>query len=131
MSADEFWRDDPQLFVSYRTFYINKKQQEMEEMDYKCWLEGSYIHKGNGSLVSSLMQLLSNMFSNNKNTKEIPNYPDKPYLQIEKEKKIQQDIDKKQQEKEKKYEQFQKSLVYQGTLKQRYLESIKNKSKLQ
>ena len=30
MSAEEFWKDDPQLFVSYRTSFINKKKREME-----------------------------------------------------------------------------------------------------
>ena len=69
MSAEEFWRDDPQLFVSYRTFYINKKRQEMEELDYKCWLQGSYIHRSIVKMVGDLMQLLSNMFSKNKNRK--------------------------------------------------------------
>lgn len=46
MSAEEFWKDDPQLFVSYRTSFINKKKREMEENDYKCWLQGLYIHDG-------------------------------------------------------------------------------------
>jgi hypothetical protein len=101
----------------------------MEELDYKCWLQGNYIHKANGNLVSSLMQMLSNMFSKNKNTKEIPNYPEKPYLQLEKEKKEQLDEEKKQKEKQKKYENFQNSLVYFGTMKQRYLDSLKNKDK--
>ena len=35
MSADEFWKDDPQLFVSYRTSFINKKKREREEMEKK------------------------------------------------------------------------------------------------
>ena len=37
MSAEEFWKDDPQLFVSYRTSFINKKKREKDEIDYKCW----------------------------------------------------------------------------------------------
>ena len=61
MSAEEFWKDDPQLFVSYRTSFINKKQRELEELDYKCWLQGLYIHDGNGKLFSSLKQLISNI----------------------------------------------------------------------
>ncbi len=130
MSAEEFWRDDPQLFVSYRTFYINKKQHDMEEIDYKCWLQGNYIHRGNGTLVGSLMKLLNNMFSKHKDTKELPNYPDKPFLQIEKEKREKSEKERQAQLKKERYDRFQKTLMYQGSLKRRYLESIKNKDKL-
>ena len=43
MSADEFWKDDPQLFVSYRTSFINNKQREMEEHDISVGYKG-YIY---------------------------------------------------------------------------------------
>ena len=90
MSAEEFWKDDPQLFVSYRTSFINKKKREAEEEDYKCWLQGLYIHDGNGKLVSSLKQLLINMFSSNKDRTKIDQYPMKPYHLIEKEKQLEE-----------------------------------------
>ena len=63
MSADEFWKDDPQLFVSYRTSFINKKKREMEETDYKSWLLGLYIHDGNSKLHYSLIQYIGNLVS--------------------------------------------------------------------
>ena len=130
MSADEFWRDDPQLFVSYRTFYINKKKQEMEELDYKCWLQGNYIHRGNGTLVGTLIKVLGNMFSKHKDNKELPEYPAKPFLQIEKEQKEKDEKQSKEELKKQKYEQYENTLAYQGSLKRRYLESIKNKNKI-
>lgn len=44
MSSTEFWEDDPQLYWSYRTFYL--KQREVEEFDrkYNSWLLGSINH---------------------------------------------------------------------------------------
>lgn len=123
MSADEFWKDDPQLFVSYRTSFINKKKREMEELDYKCWLQGLYIHDGNGKLNRSLKQLIGNMFSSKKDNSTIDTYPTKPYMEIEKDKKIEAEKINKQKE----YENYQSSLVYFGSLKQRYLEQMKKK----
>lgn len=131
MSADEFWKDDPQLFVSYRTSFINKKKREVEETDYKCWLQGLYIHNGNGLLFSSLKQFLGNTISSilskngKKDTSKIDTYPNKPYMELEKDKKKQM----LKEQKNDKYKEFENSLVYFGTLKQRYLEKIKNKSK--
>lgn len=125
MSADEFWKDDPQLFVSYRTSFINKKKREMEDYDYKCWLQGLYIHDGNGKLFASLKQLIGNMFSSKKDTTKIDKYPIKPYLELEKEKEKEQ---KKQIDlKKDKYKEFEKSLVYFGSMKQRYLENLSKK----
>ena len=90
MSAEEFWKDDPQLFVSYRTSFINKKKREMEESDYKSWLLGLYIHDGNGKLLASLKQFIGNILASisgkPKDTKEIPTYTKKPYMELEKEK---------------------------------------------
>ena len=131
MSAEEFWKDDPQLFVSYRTSFINKKQREREEEDYKCWLQGLYIHDGNGKLFLSFKQYLHNiiagMFKGNKNNKKVETYPIRPYLELEKEK-IQK---QKETEKNKalKYKNYEKSLIYYGTMKQRYLENIKKRAK--
>ena len=121
MSADEFWKDDPQLFVSYRTSFLNKKQREMEEEDYKSWLRGLYVHNGNGLLFNSLKQFISQIVSGKKDNTKINTYPTKPYFEIEREKQQK----KEQDEKKKKYEEFENDLVYFGTLKQQYLDKIK------
>ena len=125
MSAEEFWKDDPQLFVSYRTSFINKKQREMQELDYKCWLQGLYIHDGNGKLFTSLKQFIGNMvagmFKGNKDNTRIDTYPTKPYMELMNEEK------NKKQSKEQKYKDFENSLIYFGTLKQQYLEKLKKK----
>ena len=127
MSAEEFWKDDPQLFVSYRTSFINKKKREMEEFDYKCWLQGLYIHDGNGKLLSSLKQFIGNMVSKRKDTKKIPTYPIKPYIELEKEERKKQIEEKKKKEKNDNYDNYQSSLIYFGTMKQRYLEKLQKK----
>ena len=125
MSSDEFWRGDPQLFVSYRTSFINKKKREMEELDYKCWLQGLYIHDGNGKIIKSLKQLISNIVASlckgKKDTEKIETYPKKPYGELAKEEKVKQ-IDND-------YNHFQNSLIFQGSIKQIYLEKLKRKSK--
>jgi len=127
MSAEEFWKDDPQLFVSYRTSFLNKKTREMEEEDYKSWLRGLYIHDGNGKLLLSLKQFLTNiiakMFKGQKDNNKIPTYPKKPYTELEKEKESK----KKELEKQERYKNFENSLVYYGTLKQQYLDKLKKK----
>ena len=127
MSAEQFWKDDPQLFVSYRTSFINKKKREMEEMDYKCWLQGLYIHDGNGKLFSSLKQFIGNtvasMFKGKKDNKQIESYPKKPYMELEKERRKEEILKKKKQN----YQDFHNSLIYFGTMKQRYLDNLKKK----
>ncbi len=127
MSAEEFWKDDPQLFVAYRTSFINKKNREMEELDYKCWLQGLYIHDGNGKLFSSLKQFIGNiiasMFKGKKDNKQIDTYPVKPYMELAKEQK-KEEIEKKKKEN---YQEYQKSMIYFGTVKQRFLENLKKK----
>ena len=125
MNADEFWKDDPQLFVSYRTSFINKKKRQMEEEDYNCWLQGLYIHQGNGLVISSLKQFLGNMFSKNKDRTDLGNYPEKPYMELEKD----QHMKKKEKERETKYQDYQNSLVYFGTLKQQYISKMEKQSK--
>ena len=115
MSADEFWKDDPQLFVSYRTSFINKKKREMEEEDYKSWLRGLYIYDGNSKLNAELRLQLGNMFAKVPVKKEIGTYTPKPYSELEKEK-------NKPMDRNKNYQNYQDSLVYFGSLKQIYLE---------
>jgi len=127
MSAEEFWKDDPQLFVSYRTSFINKKKREKDEIDYKCWLQGMYIHDGNGKLYSSLRQFIHNIlasFSNqSKDNTKIDTYPKKPYLELDREKKAQE----KEEKKNDSYKKYEESLVYYGTLKQQYLDRLQKK----
>ena len=127
MSAEEFWKDDPQLFVSYRTSFLNKKKREMEENDYISWLQGLYVHDGNGKLAVSLKQFLQNIVASlvkgKKDDSKIGTYPKKPYLELEKEEKIQ----KEKENRNIKYKEYENSLVYFGTLKQQYLDKIKKK----
>ena len=126
MTSEEFWRDDPQLFVSYRTSFINKKKREMQEMDYKCWLQGVYVHDGNSRLFRGLTiyidNLLAGIFKTSKNNSDIGTYPTKPYSEIERE-----TNKKKENERVKKYQEFQETLIYCGTLKKQYLEKLKAK----
>ena len=123
MSSEEFWRDDPQLFVSYRTSFINKKKREMEEMDYNCWLQGLYIHKGNIIVEEVLRNTLVNMFSDKKIELNLDTYPTKPFSESEK-------VENQQTTKvNDKYENFQNSLCYFGSMKSRYLERIQSEVK--
>lgn len=128
MSAEEFWKDDPQLFVSYRTSFFNKKKREMEELDYKCWLNGLYNYDGNSKLMASLKQLISNIVSSfakggKKDTTNFGLYPKKPYSELEKDKKNQK------QEENNKHKDYYNSLMYFGSIKQIYLDKMLNKNK--
>ena len=131
MSAEEFWKDDPQLFYSYRISFIKRKEREMEEEDYKSWLRGLYIHDGNGKLFAALKQFITNtlasMFKGQKDKTKIETYPIKPYFELRKE---QEEKEKMQEiEKKKKYKNFESSLIYYGTMKQRYLENLGKQKK--
>ena len=121
MSAEEFWKDDPQLFVSYRTSFVNKKKKEIQEMDYKSWLNGLYVHDGNSKLLSALKQFITNILSKTKDRNKIDSYPKKPLLELEKEKKQEQSIKKLH------HKDFENNLSYIATMKQRYLKNLKNK----
>ena len=127
MSAEQFWKDDPQLFVSYRTSFINIKKRQLEELDYKCWLQGLYIHDGNGRLFSSLKQFIGNIVASftksKKDNTPIDTYPKKPYMELEKDKKEEEKLKKKKEN----YQNFHNSLIYFGTMKQRYLDKLKKK----
>ena len=123
MSAEEFWKDDPQLFVSYRTSFINKKKRELEEVDYKCWLQGLYTHDGNGRLTRSFKQFIYNIISKNKDTEKIETYPTRPYSELNKE----EEKNKENELKKQKYKDFENSLIYYGTLKQQYKDKLLQK----
>lgn len=120
MSADEFWKDDPQLFVSYRTSFVNKQKRKMEEMDYECWLQGLYVYDGNSKLNAMLRQQISNIFAKQPNTDKIDTYTKKPYMELEKE-------SEKKKEIKSDYKNYQSSLIYYGSIKQIYLDKMLNK----
>ena len=120
MSADEFWKDDPQLFVSYRTSFVNKQKRRSEEMDYECWLQGLYVYDGNSKLTASLRQAISNIMAKQPNHDKIDTYTKKPYSEIEKEKKLNK-------EEKRDYKNYQSSLIYYGSLKQIYLDKMLKK----
>ncbi len=69
MSDKEFWEDDPQLYWSYRIFYLKKMEEEkkiqVEVSKYNSWLNGytNYI---------ATSVALNNAFS--KQAKEYPTY---------------------------------------------------------
>ena len=88
MSSKEFWEDDPQLYWSYRTFYLKKLQAETDMMNYKGWSYGSY----NFLAVS---MALNNAFSKNK--LEYPKQPfgkEKKQPKTELQKKMEKELDK-------------------------------------
>ena len=125
MSADEFWKDDPQLFVSYRTSFINKKKREAEELDYKCWLQGLYVYDGIRKIISSLKQFIGNIVASfskgaSKDNRPIDTYPKKPFTEIEKE-------EKEKEIKKLNYKQHEEALLYYGTLKQQYIKKMQAK----
>jgi len=130
MTSEEFWKDDPQLFVSYRTSFINKQKRLSEERDYLCWLQGLYIYDGNTKLFSSLKQFIHNIvasiFKGGKDNSKIESYPMKPYTVMYEEKENEKKLENKKQENSQKQKDFE-NLVYFGTLKQRYLNELKNK----
>lgn len=124
MSAEEFWKDDPQLFFAYRTSFINKKKREVEENDYKSWLQGLYIYDGNSRLLASLKQFIGNMVSKHRDNKKIDSYPSKPYIEKQKEEAKTNKEKQKQIERKEQFKNYHNSLIYFGTMKQRYFEKI-------
>lgn len=122
MTSEEFWKDDPQLFVAYRTSFINKKKREMEELDYKCWYQGLYIHNSSNSLISRLIQFLHNMFSKVPDKGKIEGYPVKPYMELEKDEKNKNQINKEN------YKKQNETLICQASMKQAYIDRIKRQN---
>ena len=131
MSAEEFWKDDPQLFVSYRISFIKKKEREIEEEDYKSWLQGLYTYDGNSKLFATFRQFITNMlagmFKGQKDNTKIDTYPSKPYFELKKEEEAKQKEKQEELKRKEKYKNFENSLNYYGTMKQRYLENLQKK----
>ncbi|MCI9585267.1 MAG: hypothetical protein HFH45_01365 [Bacilli bacterium] len=61
MSADEFWKQDPELFWAYRFSYIKKQEFEHKTSNYNAWLQGAYFYE-------ALSVSLSNAFSKEKHS---------------------------------------------------------------
>ncbi len=133
MSAEEFWKDDPQLFVSYRISFIKKKENELQEEDYKSWLRGLYIYDGNSKLFATLKQFINNtlagMFKSSKDNSKIDTYPVKPYFELKKEQEEKEKLKQEEIKRNERYKNFESSLLYYGSIKQRYLENLQNKNK--
>lgn len=69
MTAQEFWYGEPRLLVSF----IKKHELELDEINYKSWLNGLYVYKAVGTI-------LSNCFANKEDIKE--EYFDKPIEEL-------------------------------------------------
>lgn len=88
MSSKEFWEDEPQLYWSYRTFYLEKAKVDTGNINYTCWLQGSYV-------CAAVSVALNNAFSKKK--AEYPNKPfgeDKKMPKTELQKKMEKEKDK-------------------------------------
>ena len=131
MSAEEFWKDDPQLFVSYRISFIKRKERELTEEDYKSWLRGLYTYDGNSKLFASLRQFINNtlagMFKSAKDNTKIETYPTKPYFELKREEEQKQKLKQEELKRKEKYKNFESSLLYFGSIKQRYLDNLNKK----
>ena len=54
MTSKEFWQDDPNLFSSYRTFYINKYKKQSEIDNNNAWLFGLYTNIALNTSLSNM-----------------------------------------------------------------------------
>ena len=45
MSADEFWKQDPELFWAYRFSYYERRKFEEKKANHHAWLQGIYFHQ--------------------------------------------------------------------------------------
>lgn len=122
MTNEQFWYDDPQLFVSYRNAFIEKKKREFEEMNYYCWLSGLYIYDGNSRLLGRVNQTIFNGFQGFSSKPKFDEenfgtYREKPFDFNNTEKENEKEITKKT-----KYQEYQNSLKTYGSIKKIYLE---------
>ena len=67
MSSTDFWENDPQLYWAYRTFYLKKKEIEVEEEKYKTWLQGNV-----NCMATSIS--INNCFNGEEKQKKFPDY---------------------------------------------------------
>lgn len=69
MTLQEFWYGNPQDYYIYLDAYIDKKEEERQEEDYKAWQHNIYTLK-------AVQQAMS--------TKNNAVYPKKPFYKAEK-----------------------------------------------
>lgn len=120
MTSEEFWKDDPELFNSYRTSFINKSKNEIELWNYKCWVQGFYNYEGNITSANKLSYEISLMLGNKGQKAPKIEYPNKPHnLQKEEQKQTKEEI------KEKNRKQYFNDFNYFATMKQRFIEEVK------
>lgn len=106
MTSEQFWKDDPDLFVSYRTSFINKEKRKLEYDNYNSWLQGLYIYTGFNTVYSRAWS---------KNSKA--EYPKKP---------IEFGQNNKKEDKIDNESQYKNQLLFYSTMKQRYEQKIFN-----
>ena len=75
MTSEEFWKDDPKLFSSYKKAYIEKIQKNNKLNNYSNWLQGLYIYDGfKKGLTDFGFSFIAGKQNPNRET-----YPSEPY----------------------------------------------------
>lgn len=113
MTSDEFWKDNPDLFFSYRTSFILKEKRKAEYDNYVSWLNGLYNCK-------SFSVVYSNAW--NKNSKET--YFNYPLDVLKNEEKNKPSKEKQREILQKQYEQ---DCMFFSSIKQRFIETLSQK----
>lgn len=121
MTSEQFWKDDPDLFVSYRKAFINKSKNEIEMYNYKSWLQGVYNHEGNEVTRSRLSYEILNMLGG-KGKSPTRTYFEKPIDLTAKKNEKNKTNEQKKEEKRKEYFKEYNSFA---TMKQGFIEKIK------
>lgn len=109
MTSKEFWEDDPDLFISFRTFFVNKQKEQTNYDNTLLWLNGLY----NEIAYSTVLSRAFDKNSKAEYPKEPININGKPKISKEKEKEINNNI-------------YQQQVMYIASAKERYLEKIKS-----
>ena len=103
----------------------------MEEEDFKSWLSGLYVYDGNSKLFATLKQFINNtlagMFKTPKDNSKIDTFPSKPYFELKREEEKKEKLKQEELNRKEKYKSFENSLIYYGSIKQRYLDNLKKK----
>ena len=75
MTSEEFWKDDPKLFSSYRKAYLEKTKRDNIITNYSNWLQGLYVYD---ALRKNLLDY-GYMFVLGKRNPNKETYPSEPY----------------------------------------------------
>lgn len=124
MTSKEFWEDDPNLFVSYRTSFINKKKREMEEINYTCWLMGAYNFDGNSKIEQNQTISISRMLGGKAHYSK-DTYPSKPYDLANGTNNSQNKKQTKEEQRQIMQKQYEQDCIFFSSIKQRFIDSIK------